>query len=54
MKKMIPYKFCKSSDIFKRGFARGFQRDQYKDCGTNFTLTPPQGVPEKEQFTALV
>ena len=54
MEKMILCKFCESSDIFKSGFARGFQRYKCKDCGKNFTLTPPRGVPEKEKFKALV
>ena len=54
IKKMILCKFCQSSDIFKSRFARGFQRHQYKDCGKNFTRTPPHDVPKKEKFTALV
>ena len=36
MKKMILRQLCQSSDIFKRRFAQGFQRDQYKDCGKKF------------------
>ena len=46
-------KFSQSSDILKRGLARGFQRHQCKECGKNCTLIP-RGVPEKEKRTALV
>ena len=51
---MIICKFCESSHFFKSGFVRGFQRYKCKDCGKNFTLTPPRGVPEKEKLKALV
>ena len=29
----------------KNGFVRGHQRYRCKDCGCNFTDTPPRGVP---------
>ena len=51
---MIVCKFCESSHFFKSGFVRGLQRYKCKNCGKNFTLTPPRGVPEKEKLKALV
>ena len=51
---MIVCKFCERSTIFKSGFVRGFQRYKCKNCGKNFTLTPPRGVPEKEKLKALI
>ena len=51
---MIVCKFCESSEWFKSGFVRGFQRYKCKNCGKNFTQTPLRGVPEKEKLKAIV
>ena len=38
-------KKCQSSSYVKSGHIRGLQRYRCKDCGCQFTVTKPRGVP---------
>jgi len=47
-------KRCSSEDYVKSGFARGHQRYRCKECGCNFTATPPRGKPVAMKALALL
>lgn len=47
-------KRCRSGAFVKNGFVRGHQRYRCKECGYNFTDTPPRGLPLSCKVTALM
>ena len=47
-------KFCQGMSFFKRGMIRGHQRYMCRDCGRQFTDTPPRGKPEAVKIMALL
>ncbi len=47
-------KKCGVSRYVKSGLVRGLQRYKCKDCGCNFTHTPPCGAPETKKALAVL
>ena len=47
-------KRCHASDYVKNGNVRGLQRYRCKQCGYNFTATPPRGKPAAMKALALL
>jgi transposase len=47
-------KRCGSEDRRKNGFMRGKQRYLCKECGLNFTDTPPRGMPMQIKVMAVL
>jgi transposase-like protein len=47
-------KNCGVSRYVKNGFVRGHQRYKCKDCGCNFTPTPPRGAGETKKALAVL
>ncbi len=47
-------KRCGSEDQRKNGFMRGKQRYLCKECGLNFTDTPPRGMPMRIKVMAVL
>ena len=50
----IRCKKCRSARFVKNGFARSHQRYKCKDCGCQFTDTPPPGVDPALKSLAIV
>ena len=47
-------KQCGDSRHVRNGFVRGHQRYKCRNCGCNFTLTPPRGAPETKKALAVL
>ena len=45
---------CGCDEQTKNGFMRGKQRYRCKDCGLNFTDTPPRGMPFQVKVLAVL
>ena len=52
--KALTCKRCRGGAFVKNGFVRGHQRYRCKDCGCNFTDTPPRGMPLSVKATAVM
>jgi transposase len=50
----VQCKRCGSGEYVKNGMARGKQRYLCRDCGCNFTMTPPRGKPAAMQALAVL
>ena len=50
----IHCKSCGCAHSVKSGFARGLQRYKCKECGCNFTMTPPRGKPPAMKALAVL
>ncbi len=50
----IRCKRCGGTSFVKSGFARGHQRYRCRDCGCNFTDTPPRGKPPAMRALAVL
>ncbi len=51
--KTLTCKRCRGGAFVKNGFVRGHQRYRCRDCGCNFTDTPPRGMPLSLKATAV-
>jgi transposase-like protein len=51
---MITCKRCGKDDFVKNGFVRGMQRYRCRECGYNFTDSPPRGMPEGVKALAIL
>ena len=47
-------KRCGGVSYTKNGFVRGLQRYKCRDCGCNFTNTPPRGKPAAMKALAVL
>src|SRR3954452_7856109 len=47
-------KRCGSGEHVRNGLTRGKQRYRCKACGSNFTDTPPRGMPLRVEVTAVL
>jgi hypothetical protein len=47
-------KKCKSNKRVKNGMVRGHQRYKCKNCGYNYTETPPRGKPPEMKALAIL
>ena len=50
----ITCKRCRASDYVKNGNVRGLQRYRCRQCGCNFTATPPRGKPAAMKALTLL
>ena len=50
----VQCKRCGSVAYVKNGSARGKQRYRCRDCGCNFTMTPPRGKPVAMKALAVL
>lgn len=50
----IHCKSCGSDEQVKNGRVRGHQRYRCRDCGCNFTVTPPRGKPAAMKALAIL